>query len=109
MLLLAVTALAACRRATRGGMNDSTFVATMAELQRIQENEELDSASRTAARQRVLQGRGLTAEAVELKARALARDPEHAAKVFQAVENKVVELARPPRPSAPASDTSGRR
>lgn len=82
-------------------MSDSTFVATMAELRRVQSDPTLDSARRADARRAVLQGRGLTAEALERAARALADDPERAALVLQAIDRKMATLPADSAPRAP--------
>ena len=86
---------AACRRDPASDVSDSTFVAAMADLRRVQYDTASDSASRTAARQRVLQRRGLTAERLERAARALAADPERATKVFQAIARKNADQGGP--------------
>ena len=82
-------ALGACRQGKPSiGMSDSAFVATMAELQKIQEDPLLDSAAQDAARTRVLQTRGLTPQELERAARALAADPEYAAEIVQAIDRQ---------------------
>jgi hypothetical protein len=87
-------------RASADAMSDSTFVATMAELRRIEENASLDSAASAAARRRVLQGRGLSAEVVERHANALAEDPDRAAAVWQAIDRKTMAITH----GAPAKE-----
>ena len=72
-----------------GGVSDSTFVATMAELQRIQTDGALDSAGRVAARARVLQRRGLTPDHLERVAQSLADDPERAADLWRAIDERL--------------------
>ena len=95
--IVLVMTLAACKGGESStGMSDSTFVATMAELQKIQEDPLLDSAAQAAARTRVLQSRGLTPEELERAARALADDPAHAAEVVQAIDRQAQRIrARP--------------
>jgi hypothetical protein len=70
------------------GVSDSTFVATIAELRRIQNDASLDSARRVQTRQAVLQRRGLTPDRLEQAARALAGDPERAVAVWQAIDRR---------------------
>ena len=85
-----VMALGACARGESStGVSDSTFVATMAELRKIQEDPALDSAARDSARTRVLQSRGLTASTLEQAARALAKNPARAAEVVQEIDRQV--------------------
>ena len=67
------------------GVTDSTFVATMTELNRIDADEGLDSARRVSARDSVLQGRDLTAAQLEAAARALADDPDRAYTLWQRI------------------------
>jgi hypothetical protein len=99
--IVLVMALAACDRGeASAGMSDSTFVATMAELRKIQEDPTLDSAAQAAARTRVLQSRGLTPEELERAARALADDPAHAAEVVQAIDRQARGDTTPDRPRA---------
>ena len=81
--LLLAMAIAACRGDhLAAGVDDSTFVATMAALHRVNENVSLDSASMARARDSVLQSRGLTPEQLAEAARALAADPERAVAVW---------------------------
>jgi hypothetical protein len=85
----------ACRRdEIISGVSDSAFVGAMAELRRVQNDMSLDSARRKMARDSVLQGRGLTPDEMERAARALGRDPNRAAAIWQAIELRVNE----PRP-----------
>lgn len=96
-----VMALPACERGESAtGVSDSTFVATMAELQKIQEDPVLDSAAQADARSRVLQSRGLTPEMLERAARALADDPKHAAEIVQAIDRQARGDTTDARPRA---------
>jgi hypothetical protein len=91
--------VAGCRRSEIiPGVTDSQFVATLADLRRIDATVQLDSASRAAARTRILQQRGLTVERLDSAARALAGDPERASAIFRAVEQRAVNL--PPAPDS---------
>ena len=99
--IVLVMALSGCKRdESPTGMSDSTFVATMAELRKIQEDPILDSAAQAAARTRVLQSRGLTPRELERAARALADDPEHAAEIVQAIDRQARGDTTAQRPSA---------
>ena len=60
------------------GVSDSTYVATMTALTRINQDLARDSAAKAAARDSVLQARDLTADDIERAARALEDDPERA-------------------------------
>ena len=92
---LVMLASVACRRdEIISGVSDSAFVGAMAELRRVQNDMSLDSARRKMARDSVLQGRGLTPDEMERAARALGRDPNRAAAIWQAIELRVNE----PRP-----------
>ena len=76
---LLLSGVIACRQEEIvAGVSDSTFVATMTALTRINQDEARDSTSRAAARDSVLQGRDLTPEDLERAARALEDDPERA-------------------------------
>ena len=99
--IVLVMALSACERGeSPTGMSDSTFVATMAELRKIQEDPTLDSAAQAAARTHVLQSRGLTPEELERAARSLADDPARAAEVVQAIDRQARGDTTADRPKA---------
>ena len=73
----------ACRQGEIvAGVSDSAFVATMTALTRINQEGAGDSTSRAAARDSVLQSRGLTRDDMERAARALEDDPERAAELW---------------------------
>jgi len=67
------------------GVTDSTFVATMTALTRINADSSLDSARRVVARDSLLQSRDLTAAKLERAARALANDPDRAMALWQRI------------------------
>ena len=67
------------------GVTDSTFVATMTALTRINADSSLDSARRAVARDSLLQSRDLTAATLERAARALANDPDRALALWQRI------------------------
>lgn len=86
---LALLVVACNRGELVPGVRDTAFVATMADLRRA-EGTTLDSASRAAARRRILQQRGLTAEQLVRAARALARNPPRALTLWQEIERRAV-------------------
>ena len=95
-------ASAGCRRdEIISGVSDSAFVATMADLRRVQNDASLDSARRKMARDSVLQRRGLTPAEVERAARALARNPDRASAIWQAIDRRAEEPVEPPQTRPP--------
>lgn len=70
-------------------VSDSTFVAAMSRLQAIDRDTALDSAGQAAAREKVLQEEGLTAEALVEAARRLADDPQRARQLFTSIDHRV--------------------
>ena len=107
--LVLLLVAAGCRRAEiADGVTDSTFVTAMVELRRVQSDGTLDSAGRAAARAKALQGKGLSTAQLEAAARALAHDPERAAALWRAIEQRVSEPP-PAGPVAPAGDSAARR
>jgi hypothetical protein len=102
--LIAVAILvAACRRGEIvPGVSDSSFVAAMADLRQLAREPGFDSTSRARARQGVLQSRGLTMEQLDAAAAQLAREPQRAADLWQAIEQKAATLDPPPA-AAPAT------
>ena len=85
------------RRGGGSGLDDSTFVAAMADLRRVHADSAISVAERDSARRKILQGRGLTPAELDKHARALAEDPERAVLVWQALERKMLT----PLPPAP--------
>ena len=78
--------IVACRPGgVAGGMSDSTFVAVMSALRRVNMAEGLDSARRGVVRDSVLQSRDLTADALERAARDIGDDPDRALAVWQQI------------------------
>lgn len=71
-----------------GGITDSAFVATMAELERVDRTPGLDSAARANARARTLQGRGLTRAQLEAAAGSLADDPKRALALYREIDRR---------------------
>ncbi len=89
LVLVTLGLTAGCRRAQLAeGISDSTYVAVMAELKRVQDTPGMDSAQRAARRATILQGRGLTPAELEAAARQLAQNPARAQTVWQAIERR---------------------
>ena len=106
MLTLTGTA-GGCRRraAAVDGVSETTFVATMVELRRLDTLTTTDSAARASARAAVLQRRGLTTRQLERFAASLADDPTRAQELFARIDSTVTRRANggkplPPPPSA---------
>ncbi len=84
--LVLATGLAGCRTPElAAGVTDSAFVAAMAALQQVNGDEARDSASKAAARDSVLQGRGLTEDDLIAAARALATDPDRSIAIWRRI------------------------
>jgi hypothetical protein len=101
--VMLIAGAAGCRQdRSSAGISDSTFVATIAQLHALNADPSLDSAGRAAAREAVLREQGVTGEALERAARAMAADPEHALAVWTAIDQRV----RAAPPTRPANDSS---
>ena len=101
-LVGAVSAATACSEL--GGppadVDDSTFVATMVELHKVDSMRTRDTAAIGAARRAVLVKHGVTAERLERTARALADDPERASALWGAITSRLTTpKTKPPQPS----------
>ena len=108
-MVVAVVALACGRNEIVEGVSDSTFVAALADLQRVGTDPRLDRAARDSARRAVLQGRGLTVEQMDRAARALADDPERARELLQAVRVRLMPGADSAgRDGTPGAESGGR-
>lgn len=66
-------------------MTDSSFVAVMTTLRRINADEGRDSTARARARDSLLQSRDLTPETLERAARDVSEDPDRAVAVWQRI------------------------
>ena len=84
------------------GISDSTYVATMTALTRINEDHGRDSASKAAARDSVLQARDLTLDDIERAARALEDDPERAMELWLRIPHGSDTTAAPTSPRVPS-------
>jgi hypothetical protein len=93
---LILSGMVACRPGEIvAGVSDSTFVATMIALTRINQDVARDSASRAAARDSVLQSRDLAADDIERAARALEDDPERAMALWVRIGRQNADSTRP--------------
>ena len=83
---LVLSGMIGCRQGEIvAGVTDSTFVATMTALSRLNADSSLDSTRRGAARDSLLQSRDLTAAMLERAARALGDDPDRALALWQRI------------------------
>jgi hypothetical protein len=118
-LLAATVAGVGCKYRPRpGDLNDSAFVAVMAELRRAVQpggaETTRDSAGRQAVRDSILRKYHATATALESTASHLADRPAHADEILQAIDRKVLALAqaapsRPVQPPPPPAVPPGTR
>jgi hypothetical protein len=95
--ILLIAAAACSRGELAPGVTDSTFVATMADLNRVRTGSLRDSGARSAARAEVLRKHAVTPEQLEEAARALADEPDRAAAVWQAIEERAARRDSAPR------------
>ena len=99
--VLVSTAIAACRgNELAAGVDESTYVTTMAALHRISLDDTLNNEMRERARNDLLQSRGLTPEQLTAAASALADDPDRALAVWR-------RITEPPKSDSTVADTSG--
>ena len=95
IVLVAVGTATSCRRSQLAdGVSDSTYVAVMAALKRVQDAPGLDSAQRAARRDSILQSRGLTPAQLEAAAQELAENPGRAQTVWQAIERRAADTTQ---------------
>jgi hypothetical protein len=89
-------AIAACAKGGGGVVDDSTFVATMAQLHAIERDHQLSDVVRDSLRRRVLQEQGLTVALLERQAREYARDPGHASAIWREISQKAATVGSNP-------------
>jgi len=83
---LVLSGMIGCRQGEIvAGVTDSTFVATMTALAKLNADSSLDSARREIARDSLLQSRDLTGATLERAARALGDDPDRALALWQRI------------------------
>ena len=90
-IVLACAVVGCARSDIVPGVSDSAFVATMADLRRLEDTPP-DTVARAAARRRILQQRGLTVDQMDRAGRALANDPTRAAAIFDAIQKRAVNV-----------------
>ena len=78
-----------CRQARAGdlGMPDSTFVATLNELRRVETDTSLDVTMRDSTRRMILRRHKVTSTQLEKGARILAQTPAHASDLWRQIES----------------------
>ena len=108
VLVIGVFAAVACNGTgmPTSSVDDSTFVHTMIDLQRLADDSTLDSLMRDSTRRVILRQHGLTADELVRAARAMASDPDRAVRVWTAISNGRTPggLRTAPRiPSTPGS------
>jgi hypothetical protein len=91
---LVLSGMMGCRQGEIvAGVTDSTFVATMTALSRLNADSSLDSTRRAAARDSLLQSRDLTPVMLERAARALGDDPDRALALWQRIAREAATPA----------------
>jgi len=105
VLAAVVVAGAACNgtRMPTSAVDDSTFVRTMVELERLADDTTLDSLMRDSTRRVILRRNGLTAGELVQAARAMAYDPDRAARVWTAITSARAPDLERRRTGAPAT------
>jgi len=99
--LLVVTSAAGCRQSSAPdlGMPDSTFVATLNELRRIETDASLDVTMRDSTRRMILRRHKVTSTELEKAARILAETPARASDLWRQIESVPrPAVAKPPGP-----------
>jgi hypothetical protein len=92
--LLILVTLAACRSRTADlGMSDSAFVLVMSELKVVADAPKLTPAVRAQRRDAVLRKRGVTAAQLEKLTPALTAHPQHARRLWAAIDVKALKLS----------------
>jgi hypothetical protein len=89
-----------CRQARAGdlGMPDSTFVATLNELRRVETDTSLDVTMRDSTRRMILRRHKVTSTQLEKGARILAQTPAHASDLWRQIESvprRAISKAKP--------------
>ena len=104
-IVLACAVVGCARSDIVPGVSDSAFVATMADLRRLEDTPP-DTATRAAARRRILQQRGLTLDQMDRAGRALASDPTRAAEIFDAIQKRAVNVVNSTPTQQPRANVS---
>ena len=98
LLLVAAPGCSRTRTASLG-MPDSTFVATLNELRRIQSDTSLDVTMRDSTRRLILRRHKVTSAQLESASRILAQSPARASDLWRQIES----VSRPVTPRAPTA------
>jgi hypothetical protein len=86
-MICAVASGCRSRRAPSLGMSDSTFVATLSELRRVQADTSLDATMKDSSRRMVLRRYKVTSAQLEHAARLLAESPARASDLWRQIES----------------------
>jgi hypothetical protein len=96
--LIALAAATGCQRSrSSNGVSDSTFVAVLADLKRVQDAPAVSGSQRAASRDSILQIHGLKPAQLEEAARQLAQNPARAQTVWQAVQRRAADTSKATR------------
>ncbi|MEO6211271.1 MAG: hypothetical protein ABIQ10_14235 [Gemmatimonadaceae bacterium] len=98
---LVLVALPSCSRTRTAslGMPDSTFVATLNELRRIESDTALDVTMRDSTRRLILRRHKVTSAQLESASRILAQSPARASDLWRQIES----VSRPVTPKVPTA------
>jgi hypothetical protein len=107
-VVLLLTSALGCRRARAAdlGMPDSTFVATLNELRRIETDTSLDVTMRDSTRRMILRRHKVTATQLEQASRILAESPARASDLWRQIESvprPAIPKIKPAAPGAPVA------
>jgi len=105
--LLVVFIAAGCRQSSAPdlGMPDSTFVATLNELRRIETDASLDVTMRDSTRRMILRRHKVTSTELEKAARILAETPARASDLWRQIESVPRPAVAKPQPPGPPPRT----
>ncbi|HEV7704925.1 MAG TPA: hypothetical protein VGO46_11570 [Gemmatimonadaceae bacterium] len=101
-VILILSSAGGCRQARAAdlGMPDTTFVATLNELRRIETDTALDLTMRDSTRRMILRRHKVTSTQLEKAARILAQSPARASDLWRQIESV-------PRPAVPKANPGG--
>jgi hypothetical protein len=99
VLCLGALSASGCRSADASlGMTDTTYVNTLSELKAVADDPALSDAVRTQRRDAVFRKYNVRAEQLEVAARALANKPDHAMRLWRAIDTRAMKLGRGVKP-----------
>jgi hypothetical protein len=104
-IALLLTTISACRqgRAESLGMPDTTFVATLNELRRIETDTSLDVTMRDSTRRMILRRHKVTSAQLEQASRVLAQSPTRASDLWRQIESVARVVPSKPATSVPGA------